>query len=337
MVETTMPGNDRIYLYDNIKAILITLMVFGHFMILNLRDSGGELYQMLWMGIYSFHMPAFFFISGLLESKRAKSGSRSTVNLFIYYLLMCVFVFWVRSSSGIHFDFSFVFPPFAVWFLLVLAVYKLFLPVVKDMKHVVVLALAITLASGLFDDLGTFMSMQRVAAFSVFFFAGYSMSKDVIQKLRAHNLVTRAAVAVVCFGMIAIVAFYLSQKNVPLDIFFNKLPYNTYFDNQYIGLAARGLFVLTSAVGILGLLMVVPQKKTLFSYVGENSVSIYFFHTVVFYLLLRHNLSFIAQNGLLLLFVTIVYVLVAGAKPFAYILNQIVNVISKPFFPQKGA
>ena len=48
----------RIYKFDNLKAILIFLVVFGHFLELV------EGHKLLYLTIYSFHMPLFLFLSG---------------------------------------------------------------------------------------------------------------------------------------------------------------------------------------------------------------------------------------------------------------------------------
>ena len=52
----------RDYLFDNYKAFLIILVVVGHFIELTSEDNN-LLIAMKWI-IFSFHMPAFVFISG---------------------------------------------------------------------------------------------------------------------------------------------------------------------------------------------------------------------------------------------------------------------------------
>ena len=53
----------RIYRYDNVKALLIFLVVLGHMTTDYVSDSHLVRWTTLW--IYSFHMPAFIFLSGL--------------------------------------------------------------------------------------------------------------------------------------------------------------------------------------------------------------------------------------------------------------------------------
>ncbi|MCZ0856388.1 hypothetical protein OCL90_14675, partial [Enterococcus faecalis] len=52
----------RIYKRDNVKPFLIFLVTFGH--ILDREASPSRLMDTINFWIYSFHMPAFIFVSG---------------------------------------------------------------------------------------------------------------------------------------------------------------------------------------------------------------------------------------------------------------------------------
>ncbi len=58
--------NSRIYYYDNAKALLIFLVVLGHILQYANRDYSILPFSLIQCFIYSFHMPAFFMISGML-------------------------------------------------------------------------------------------------------------------------------------------------------------------------------------------------------------------------------------------------------------------------------
>ena len=53
---------DRDYFFDNARAFLIFLVVFGH--LLQPYTSEDKFLSALYLLIYSFHMPTFLFISG---------------------------------------------------------------------------------------------------------------------------------------------------------------------------------------------------------------------------------------------------------------------------------
>ena len=56
----------REIIFDNARAILILLVVFGH--MLQPYTSGDKYLSALYLVIYSFHMPTFLFISGYFEN-----------------------------------------------------------------------------------------------------------------------------------------------------------------------------------------------------------------------------------------------------------------------------
>lgn len=88
----------RDYLFDNYKALLIALVVIGHFIELSYKDNE-FLYALKWL-VVSFHMPAFIFISGYFQNGRFRlaSCSRSLPYLILY---MKSFIILFTPSSSI--------------------------------------------------------------------------------------------------------------------------------------------------------------------------------------------------------------------------------------------
>lgn len=60
----------RLLLYDNLKAFGIILVVIGHVCLYCLPGDDGYLGKI----IYAFHMPLFFFVSGVFAIKSADMG-----------------------------------------------------------------------------------------------------------------------------------------------------------------------------------------------------------------------------------------------------------------------
>ena len=60
----------RNYLVDNLKVILIFLVVFGHTIEYYIGQSA--ILRGIYMYIYIFHMPLFVYISGYLSQKSSK-------------------------------------------------------------------------------------------------------------------------------------------------------------------------------------------------------------------------------------------------------------------------
>ena len=96
----------REYLFDNYKVLLIILVVIGHF-IEPCYDQNSFLYELKW-GIVAFHMPAFIFISGYF-SKRIPSIKKLIQGLVIpYFVYELVYYFLytlvLDKHTGLYFD-----------------------------------------------------------------------------------------------------------------------------------------------------------------------------------------------------------------------------------------
>src|SRR5699024_6246685 len=117
----------RDYLFDNYKALLIFLVVLGHFAE---AGKGNEILHCLKWLIFSFHMPAFIFISGYFSKKKTsfiqlvrKLAVPYLVFEVLYYLL---YIFILHKETRLYL----LYPKFTLWYLMALFVWKLATPLV---------------------------------------------------------------------------------------------------------------------------------------------------------------------------------------------------------------
>ena len=66
---------ERDYYFDNLKAVLIFLVVLGHFLLPIYDDAFLVVLKRL---IYVFHMPLFVFVSGYFSKNIYKNGNKKT-------------------------------------------------------------------------------------------------------------------------------------------------------------------------------------------------------------------------------------------------------------------
>jgi fucose 4-O-acetylase-like acetyltransferase len=59
---------------DNVKGVLIFLVVLGHVIGIYTHENFGLF--MLWICVYCFHMPLFVYISGVLSKDMEKAGEK---------------------------------------------------------------------------------------------------------------------------------------------------------------------------------------------------------------------------------------------------------------------
>lgn len=162
-------GDQREYLFDNYKVLLILLVVIGHF-IEPSNDQNSFLYELKW-GIVAFHMPAFIFISGYF-SKRIPSLKKMLCGLVIPYfvyeiLYYLLYTFVLDKETG----FYFARPKFSLWYLMALFAWRLFSPLVEKIPGCMILSVIAGILIG-FTDFGNFLSIPRILFFFPFFLAG---------------------------------------------------------------------------------------------------------------------------------------------------------------------
>ena len=126
----------RIYRYDNVKALLIFLVVIGHMTTDYVSDSHMVRWITLW--IYTFHMPAFIFISGLVHKRyitedMAAAGVRGETRLRwdkVWGFFFCayglkIFLQVTRTLMGQHPIWHTFAEPGIPWYLFVMAEYEI--------------------------------------------------------------------------------------------------------------------------------------------------------------------------------------------------------------------
>lgn len=190
---------------DNAKGILITLVVIGH-MLLPIQGTTRGVTNFFYM-IYTFHMPAFVFISGLLAQRiytRVPKGRfnlrRWCSTLWLYLLFQFILFFSEIPAYGRTTRFpDFLHTSGAPWYLLALLLWYLMIPFFYAYRGKVLpggipysliawILLTIMslaggyLASGALAGLGDFLALDRVIAFAPFFFAGYFIGPERLMR-----------------------------------------------------------------------------------------------------------------------------------------------------------
>lgn len=92
---------ERDYFFDNIKAVLIFLVVLGHFLLP--IHEGGNVLVLIKRLIYVFHMPLFVFVSGYFSKRIYKAGKynfKKILYLIKAYILFVVAIQAVYAISG---------------------------------------------------------------------------------------------------------------------------------------------------------------------------------------------------------------------------------------------
>lgn len=270
----------RLYVYDNVKLLLIIFVVIGH-----LVDYGGKLYTdsntcyRAMVYIYAFHMPLFIFIAGLFYK------ARNTTSKIFYYLsvgLTMKVLIYVAQQKLYHtgaFTFSNLNGP--DWFMLALAVYAAAMPLLQkiDSRLVLAMSLLLGLFSGYADEINTFLSLSRIIVFFPFFVAGTMVDGEKLARV-LHRLPLRILGGALILAWTVIVAKFGDTIWFFKFLFTGSTPFSSLpEDFVKYGCVMRGFTYVLSGLLCLSLIAVIPDKKLGFlSVCGSRTIQVYFWH-----------------------------------------------------------
>ena len=262
--------------WDNYKGILIFLVVFGHFIYTYAAKKPESLAHDLYIFIYSFHMPAFIFCSGYFSRSERSRSKESLAQLMVYYLvfntIMLVFMNLYRGTA-----FKFLGPYYSFWYILSLIAWRAAIGYLDKVKWLVPLSLAVTLLMGFSKDFTLDLSIRRTIAFFPFFAAGYLVNKEKLEQFLAGRKPLHMALYAVPVAAVAAVSFWaVNRFGITADATL-MASYTT-----KVTIFHRILMLAVAAAAIIGMLLVVPNRKIPFlSQIGKNSLLIYLAHRFV--------------------------------------------------------
>lgn len=196
----------RIKELDSFKGFLIFIVVFGHFL-LPLKESPYPLFSRSFYLIYSFHMPAFVFLSGYFGYSGWKKRGTNFRSLLSYVFLYLFMQGMLHICDIFFYGSTRIFPDFwhassTPWYILALIFWNLaMLPAElflrrREGKEITVYLLFLILLSAplSFLEVGRtrkdFLALDRTLSFAPFYYLGflakcYGFSFQKIYKLPA--------------------------------------------------------------------------------------------------------------------------------------------------------
>lgn len=299
---------------DNAKGILITLVVIGH-MLLPIQGTTRSVTNFFYM-IYTFHMPAFVFISGLLAQriytrvpKPRFNGRRWCSTLWLYLLFQFILFFSEIPAYGRTTRFpDFLHTSGAPWYLLALLFWYLMIPffyAYRNFPYSLIAWILLTimslaggyLASGALAGLGDFLALDRVIAFAPFFFAGYFIGPERLMrflKKKRGIVLLLTALGLLCFVLIGTQTFdrLLPYKNVVYGAWYYRF-HPEQNPAAFPGALASQLWLirlawfLVSGLMSFALLALMPNRRLpLVTTIGQRTLQIYILHRPIRDLLL---------------------------------------------------
>ncbi len=296
----------RIYRYDNVKALLIFLVVLGHMTTDYVSDSHLVRWTTLW--IYSFHMPAFIFISGLVHKhyiteERAALGVKGetcmrwdkVLGFFLCGYGLKVFLQFTRTLMGQNPLWHWIEEPGIPWYLFVMAEYEMLFYLMRridaKVKPLIMItgAFALSAAVGYFPAVGDTFCLSRMINFLPIYMIGYYLDMKTFNEflsgkrwMKIIGWLGIIASLAVCYsgkwGMYSWRKWFTGRRSYEfLTDFFSY----AYDNGWWIRIAVWAVAIAIT----LCIVSVIPDRDLgPVTTVGARTLNVYFWHRPVCYL-----------------------------------------------------
>jgi len=264
---------NRDHQMDNIKAVLLFLVAFGHTLDVYKGDWNINMYLMKY--IYLFHMPLFAFITGYFTKNMDKARDKAIQKCLIPYILfqlvyilmgkIMIYIGVANFNSNV-FNGSLLVPSSAFYYLLAVFVWKLIAKEFMNLRHPLILSVLLGVAVSITKMQEVHMGYGAVFALLPFFVLGVLCSKDMIAKIRNAKKI---------FGITILVISIIPAVVLPYSIHSVRSAYaNSGFDNL-TGIFYRLIFYTIAVLIGYSVINLMSQKKTIFTHTGEASILVY--------------------------------------------------------------
>jgi len=262
--------------WDNYKGLLISLVVFGHFISAWATEIPNSIMADIYSFIYLFHMPAFVFCAGYWSNTESGCSKKSIVKLLLLYLVsntaMMLYFYFVKGTP-----IKLLTPYAHNWFLLSLITWRLTARHISGIKGILPVAFAAGLLVGFWPEFSNDLSIVRTVAFYGFFLVGYKLDKEKVQNFienrKKYMMIIGWAVALIGAGVL----FLLVRR---LNITEAVLVMQPYASKRQI--VWRTFIFVVSAIAITAMFFVIPNCRIpILTKLGKNSLFIYLLHRFV--------------------------------------------------------
>ena len=201
---------ERDYYFDNIKGLLILLVILGNS--LEYAEPTAINTHFFLLLLYLFHMPLFTFVSGYFCKKSKRTTQEKVIKIFKVYVGAQIF-YTIFEKIVFHREYiklEFFSPMWTLWYLFSLMFWYILSDFIKNKKIWLIVSICLALYIGFDTGAGSYVSISRTFFFLPFFIAGMIFEKRHIEYLKNKiKYILVAALAII--GLL----FYIRNR-VPL-------------------------------------------------------------------------------------------------------------------------
>jgi fucose 4-O-acetylase-like acetyltransferase len=265
--------------FDNVKGILIFLVVFGHVIQKYIHNTMSYIY-IPFIIIYCFHMPLFIFLSGYFSKNVRKTQEKAFERFLLPYIVWALVYFIIITVTRWKSDFNFAVPWFAYWYFPSLFTLCLFLPILTTIRLSLPILFVLPLIIGFFPDYSWAFSLSRTICFAPFFLLGYYCNENTLKTIQKNKIPILIAALLVFGALILLCLSPLVQENI------GKVEHSLWMAEPYrasrvsggTGVIYRAIIMAAALVFGAFVLAFAPHKKSILTLIGKNSLVIFVFH-----------------------------------------------------------
>lgn len=322
----------RVALWDNLKLFLIFLVVLGHLTIQYFSTS--QMFATMTMVIYTFHMPAFIFVSGLFSKHSVNSGKPPLKKCF-GFVAVYFFLRILNYSSNIIFGVHSAFDIFSVkdipWYMLAMALWYLITWAIKgiDSKYIFITSVVLGCFAGYMKGDADFLCILRLITFYPFFYAGYLIDLNKADELTSTK---GARVFSAIFFTSFVIIFTAAYNNINwlFPLLSGRRKYSALGEISDWGCLLRLAYYAVAACLVFAVVSLCPRKEFKISKYGRRTMQIYVFHRPMLYIMKNAGLFYLIRlvgEGWEWIAVAVIVLLTAllcmnfWSKPFEYLMK----------------
>lgn len=278
---TTTSKTDRDPWCDNIRLVLLALVVVGH--LLEASIDRDPIIHGVYSAIYLFHMPAIIFLLGRFSRPSRTIPQMASIldqSLVPYLVFQVAFIATFTAVKGETYNASLfgidalVRPQYGLWFLLAMGIWRTAISAVPRHGSILIVSVLIALAAGYSENIGRDFSAARAINFLPFFLAGYLYGERILKKL-SEVAVWKGLALVMAAMLLSYAAFHQSDAK---NLFQAALPYSRTGLAADFAWAGRALHLALATIAAGGFFVLVPRTEQKWTFRGRNSLYIYLFH-----------------------------------------------------------
>lgn len=271
---------ERNYLFDNMKVVLIFFVVSAHYIRISGSFDPATFAGFFYIIAFSFIMQGFLFVSGYFSKNTDKCRKGAVKNFLVPYILLMPVMFCVRLILFGNATLDLMNPSHALWFLLVMFVYRFLIKDLEKIPGILYLSFAMMLLSGCFTSLGEELALGRICSFLIFFILGFKLKWDHIEKIRR---IPKIYIILIFMALLEFSYFVACTELIPVEMWHLKDGYSIYHMSNGMGMLIRFILAVVSVAWLVVIINLVPDRKVFFSEIGQRTITIYVLHIPVRY------------------------------------------------------